>query len=285
MQVLLPRRHAAANVTLGFVHIQYLSYLLRKAWIDMQDSLRNILMNRRFAKSELLCGASHRGFVVDNIMRNLHHAFLYLPVFVNTEIPHAPPKNKLCTVYAGMTSDMFPFSALGEYPVSVSQSHPPISGKKLYSAGESCYTVYEIPFSEEYSAERIDMMDMRKSTSTSFLIMPLSEAYADDFCRMVREYLPGNAWEEVLTNRKYFPNATLMLLRDGVLRGCAFGRASKRPGEFVLDGIAVESQLWRNGYGSKLLAQFEKAANAYGFHKVSLGSAGGFVEKFYIHNG
>lgn len=50
---------------------------------------------------------------------------------------------------------------------------------------------------------------------------------------------------------------------------------------FALDGIAVRYDCQKNGIGSRLLDCFEKAALLYGAKSVSVGSAGGYVEKFY----
>tara|TARA_Y100000310_G_C20148567_1_gene563604 strand:+ start:43 stop:540 length:498 start_codon:yes stop_codon:yes gene_type:complete len=52
----------------------------------------------------------------------------------------------------------------------------------------------------------------------------------------------------------------------------------------VLDGIAVIKKYWRKGIGSKLLRFFEKQVKKHGKKIVSVGTAGGYVEKFYMKN-
>lgn len=54
---------------------------------------------------------------------------------------------------------------------------------------------------------------------------------------------------------------------------------------FCLDGIAIRWDHQKKGYGSALLQEFVKAARAYGCKTVTVGSAGGYVEHYYIENG
>ena len=55
--------------------------------------------------------------------------------------------------------------------------------------------------------------------------------------------------------------------------------------DFELNGIAVRWDRQRKGYGRQLLRAFEQAAAAYGSPEVSVGSAGGYVETFYMDCG
>lgn len=55
--------------------------------------------------------------------------------------------------------------------------------------------------------------------------------------------------------------------------------------EMLLQGICVISDYWRHGLGSKLLLAFEEAVKKDGQWKIVLGSAGGFVDHFYMKNG
>lgn len=52
-----------------------------------------------------------------------------------------------------------------------------------------------------------------------------------------------------------------------------------------LAGIGVRDEYTRRGIGSDLVAAFEDAAADAGFGCVSLGSAGGYVDNFYLENG
>lgn len=78
---------------------------------------------------------------------------------------------------------------------------------------------------------------------------------------------------------------------DGALVGFAAGRTwtaagrDWRPDSVELVGIAVDDDYTRNGVGSRLLEAFESAAAAAGFDRVTLGSAGGYVDEFYLANG
>jgi ribosomal protein S18 acetylase RimI-like enzyme len=70
---------------------------------------------------------------------------------------------------------------------------------------------------------------------------------------------------------------------DGVV-GFALGR--ERGDDHVeLAGIGVREAYTRLGIGSRLLDAFESAAADAGFERVSLGSAGGYVDEFYLANG
>jgi ribosomal protein S18 acetylase RimI-like enzyme len=66
--------------------------------------------------------------------------------------------------------------------------------------------------------------------------------------------------------------------------GFAIGR--ERGDDHVeLAGIGVREAYTRRGIGSRLLRAFESAAADAGFERVSLGSAGGYVDDFYRANG
>lgn len=54
---------------------------------------------------------------------------------------------------------------------------------------------------------------------------------------------------------------------------------------FVIDGICIQEPFQKHGYGSLLLQAMEHACLLYGCPSISLGSAGGYVEHYYIKNG
>ena len=66
--------------------------------------------------------------------------------------------------------------------------------------------------------------------------------------------------------------------------GVCFGYECRQD-EFCLDGIAIIHPHNGLGKGGKLLAFFETQVAALGYKKISLGSADGYVEKFYLKNG
>lgn len=67
VQILLSGSQSAADMTLGFIHIQYLPRLLRQRRIHLGQPLRHVLMYRAFADAEGLGSLPHRGVVVDDI--------------------------------------------------------------------------------------------------------------------------------------------------------------------------------------------------------------------------
>lgn len=117
----------------------------------------------------------------------------------------------------------------------------------------------------------------------------LSGENENAFFAIAAEYLPDSEEEKMRQRVKQYPKAFVALAAGGELAGVAFGWPRKldapEDSSFTLDGIAVKETLQRNGYGKILLGAFEKAAKEYGYSCISVGSAGGYVEKFYIDNG
>ena len=69
----------------------------------------------------------------------------------------------------------------------------------------------------------------------------------------------------------------------GSLIGIAFG-VPVGP-EAILQGIAVAQDAAGRGIGSRLLQEFESVCTSAGLGAISLGSADGYVERFYRKNG
>lgn len=111
----------------------------------------------------------------------------------------------------------------------------------------------------------------------------------DMFFSLAGEYLPDSDTDKMKLREKQYPKTFLVCMCGRKVVGVAYGwpRALDAPEDtsFVLDGIAVEEGFQKKGYGTKLLRAFEKNARRYGFSSVSLGSAGGKTEKFYLKNG
>lgn len=120
-------------------------------------------------------------------------------------------------------------------------------------------------------------------------ITPLTPDTEPAFYSLVEEYLPDSDPTQLAEYAKLFPKAFLVLLQDAEVIGVAFGWHRKlqvsEDDSFVLNGIAVRHDRQKNGYGKHLLHAFEQSAKEYGAPAVSLGSAGGYVEKFYIDCG
>ena len=117
-------------------------------------------------------------------------------------------------------------------------------------------------------------------------MVQLNEQNRHQFYELAREYLPGNSPGKMDRYSAIFPQLFIAIMNDREMIGVAFGwdRKTEHPDDnsFVLDGIAVKSGYMRCGYGRQLLTAFEIAARNYGAPSVSVGSAGGYVEKFYL---
>lgn len=109
------------------------------------------------------------------------------------------------------------------------------------------------------------------------------------FYNFTSEYLPDSDPEKMREYYKSYPKAFLLCETEGELIGVAFGRdrSVQFPDDdsFELCGIAIRFDHQRKGYGRKLLLNFEKSAKNYGAKTISLGSAEGYAEKFYISCG
>ena len=103
---------------------------------------------------------------------------------------------------------------------------------------------------------------------------------------LYQEYLADPSdppWRDLLLPR---PGVSLGCLLAGGVVGIAYGGPARRqPGCLILRGIAVAGAHAQKGRGSLLLYRFEEQARAAGFNTVSVGSAGGYVDRFYAKNG
>ena len=117
----------------------------------------------------------------------------------------------------------------------------------------------------------------------------LSDELKEKYYAFCAEYLPGSEPEKMKRYEKTFPDAFIAVTDGNEITGLAFGwsRSIEFPDDksFALDGIAVRYDCQKNGIGSRLLECFEKAVEQYGAKSVSVGSAGGYVENFYINRG
>jgi predicted N-acetyltransferase YhbS len=81
------------------------------------------------------------------------------------------------------------------------------------------------------------------------------------------------------------PELALVAVDGPDVVGVCFAEVPHAGEGVVLDGLAVDGTRTREGVGSLLLAAFEERVAAAGFSRVSLGSAEGYVEDFYLQNG
>lgn len=116
-------------------------------------------------------------------------------------------------------------------------------------------------------------------------IVPLQMADADRFYTLAAEYLPDSDPERMRRFAAIYPEAYRILRLNGRIIGVCYGwfRRHFVPDDpsFTLDGICIEYDHWRKGYGRQLLRTFEDAARSYGAPSVSVGS-GLDSEAFYI---
>lgn len=120
-------------------------------------------------------------------------------------------------------------------------------------------------------------------------VLRLNHELSDAFYALAAEYLPGSDVQKMQKFVRMYPETFLVMLLERKVIGAAFGWprrwADPEDESFTLDGIAVRAEHQKKGYGKQLLAAFESAAARYGAPCVSVGSAGGYVERFYIENG
>lgn len=115
----------------------------------------------------------------------------------------------------------------------------------------------------------------------------IKEIPVDDLSKLidiVQEYLPGTTEDELKS--WYYNNHNLFAgyYLDDNLIGVCFGK-QKGKTEIQLSGIAVIHPYNKQGRGSKLIKYFENVVKTTKYEKISLGSADGYVEHFYLKNG
>jgi GNAT superfamily N-acetyltransferase len=108
----------------------------------------------------------------------------------------------------------------------------------------------------------------------------LQGAYAP----IARDYLEEKSLERWCDERRANPELTAGCFLNGRLIGLCYGLPDL-PDGVVLEGIAMLEGYAGRGIGSRLLQYFERQIQEAGYTVCSLGSAGGYVEHFYIKNG
>ena len=99
--------------------------------------------------------------------------------------------------------------------------------------------------------------------------------------QIVEEYLSLSNLEKIC---EQFPSAVVGYYIDDKLIGVCFGFEIDDE-NFTLDGIAIIEPYNAKGRGGRLISLFEQNVSALGYKNISLGSADGYVERFYIKNG
>ena len=101
---------------------------------------------------------------------------------------------------------------------------------------------------------------------------------------LAAKFLGSSGADALRADFAAFPGLAIALTIDGTVAGVAFGHPAAEDGA-TPEGITVDDEHTSRGLGSLLLARFEQAAADAGYRDVNLGSAGGYVEHFYLKNG
>ena len=97
--VLFPGGDAAADVSLGLVHLQDFLHLLVQHPIELGQPFGDVLVHCGFADAEFLCGGADRGPVFDDVLSQPARSSM-LPF----KTQHSPPL--VAPSYAGRKRDM-----------------------------------------------------------------------------------------------------------------------------------------------------------------------------------
>ena len=112
----------------------------------------------------------------------------------------------------------------------------------------------------------------------------IPESDYDALRQIVGEYLPGTKLTELDKMCERFPSAVVGYYIGDKMVGVCYGFEIDCE-NFMLDGIAIVQPHNAAGRGGKLISLFEERVSAMGYKNISLGSADGYVERFYIKNG
>jgi GNAT superfamily N-acetyltransferase len=125
---------------------------------------------------------------------------------------------------------------------------------------------------------------VERGNLASLRLMPLPDADLGEALSLVEEYV-GSDRNAVRAWRDLRPRWCVAAYVGAELVGVCYGNESS-PGHVVLQGIAVRSEWWRGGIGSRILREFESVVAEDGMTQVSLGSASDRpTESFYLNNG
>jgi GNAT superfamily N-acetyltransferase len=113
---------------------------------------------------------------------------------------------------------------------------------------------------------------------------PLTPAQFEAARELAVEFLGESDTHALAADYAAHPELAIALEVDGAVMGVAFGHPDGDGGA-TLEGITVDDAWTARGLGSRLLARFEQAAADASYRDVGLGSAGGYVEHFYLKNG
>jgi len=98
-----------------------------------------------------------------------------------------------------------------------------------------------------------------------------------------KEYTEGGPFSYFKKQYKKHPNLFVGCYHDKKLIGICIGFEMKRVSKdaIILISIAVDKNYQRSGLGTKMIKFFKQKVKETGKKKISVASAGGYVEKFY----
>ena len=112
----------------------------------------------------------------------------------------------------------------------------------------------------------------------------LEESYA-----IKVQYLDNSPRDSWVAMRAKHPDLFVACRRQEEIIGICYGWPANKQqyehGTIVLQGIAVAEEFSGNGYGSRLLHFFEHQVERTRGQTVTVASAGGYVDHFYMKNG
>ena len=99
-----------------------------------------------------------------------------------------------------------------------------------------------------------------------------------------KEYVGGRSFAVFKHWYGKYPGLFAVCYRGDKLIGFCWGFPRKRL--VILSGISIDAKHAGKGLGSRLLKDWEKRIKKqFGKTRISLGSASGYVERFYLKNG
>jgi len=108
--------------------------------------------------------------------------------------------------------------------------------------------------------------------------VPLARELHNRFTAQDRSLATVQSWYEAV------PELFLFAVEDETVLGVTTGRQGEGGG-VSLSGIGLEPERRGEGIGSQLLRRFEENARDAGVERISVASAGGYVDRFYLDAG
>lgn len=121
-------------------------------------------------------------------------------------------------------------------------------------------------------------------TPTDFSFGSVPADKKEEAKQLIADYVGEKDGEKFLEVYDKHPNFIVSCInKNGEVVGVCFGYPREN-GRASLQGIAIRSDEAKSGLGSKLLNLFEKQVKEASCESISLGSAEGYVEHFYLKN-